>query len=72
MTEEQEERLSTAVRKDPLYGKLLSACLKLEPDYVRIKNCLSQEDGAVLERYIALCEEMEYRRTCIAMNLPRE
>ena len=71
ITEKLEEILTEAVRKDPLYGDLLSECLKLESDYVRIKDSLSQEDGEILERYIALCEELEYRRTCIAMNLPK-
>ena len=71
ITEKQEEILTEAVRKDPLYGDLFADCLKLESDYVRIKDSLSQEDGEILERYIALCEELEYRRTCIAMNLPK-
>ena len=62
-------RLREATKKDPMYRELLAACIACEKDYIRIKNSLSKADQALLEQYISLCEEMEYRRTCLAMEM---
>jgi hypothetical protein len=69
MTFEQEKRLVQAAEYDDIYQALLAECGALEPSYTRIKNSLRQEDQDILERYIALCEELEYRRTILAVHI---
>lgn len=69
MTYEQEQRLLAACDHDPFYQELLCRCGELEPDYFRIKNRLSEEDQEKLERYISVCEELEYRRSFLAYAL---
>lgn len=67
MTEEQELLLCQAAKSDSLYLELLAKCHKYEDAYTRIKSQLSPDDQEILERYVSLCEELEYRRTCLAM-----
>lgn len=55
------ERIAMLVRHDAEYQKLLSECKKLEPEYQRIMASLPEKDRALLDRYITLCEELEYR-----------
>ena len=69
MTEAQEYRLCQAAKFDPIYQQLLVECQAMEEEYQRIKILLSPGDLEKLERYVALCEELEYRRTCLAMSL---
>ncbi len=72
MTEDQEAKLIVLTQADPLYRQLLSACEALTPDYRRILHGLPQADRELLETYIALCEELEYRRSCLAAMLPKQ
>ena len=69
MTDQQEEALVKATRQDLIYQELLKTCEDLDCEYLRIKASLSKEDQVLLERYIAVCEDLEYRRTCLAANL---
>ena len=68
MTEYQEQQLHALISCDKVYQDLLFACQKQEEEYLKIKNSLSCTDQEILERYIALCEELEYRRTCLAFD----
>lgn len=62
-------RLNRAVRKDPRYMHLFAECQKYEDAYYRILGSLSQSDQDILEEYISLCQELEYRRGQIAAEL---
>ena len=72
MTREQEILLAQRTHADRHYQSLLLQCTALESEYQRITDHLSPEDRAVLERYIALCEEMDYRKLCIAMDIKKD
>ena len=69
MTIEQEQRLSAAVKNDPIYQQLLSDCEAMEQDFLRIRQILTKPEQEILDRYISLCEELEYRRTSLAMDM---
>ena len=69
MTNQQEQKLMEAAKRDMHYLRLLTACREMEPEYQRIKAGLDPEDQQKLDRYISLCEELDYRRICIAMEL---
>ena len=69
MTQEQENMLVALTAADAEYQKLLGQCAALETEYERILGSLSQHDRETLERYIGLCEELEYRRTRIALEM---
>lgn len=56
-------------KRDPWYRELLEKCAALEEDYQRIFLSLPEADREKLDAYIALCEELEYRRMQIACRL---
>ena len=66
---EQEIRWNKLTEKDPVYQDMLAQCEKAELEYLRIIQKLPEEDRRKLEHYICLCEELEYRRTCLAWEL---
>ena len=59
---EWERKLSQELSKDPTYQQLLADCLLAGEDYLRIRDQLSPDDRAILERYLSLCEESDHRR----------
>ena len=69
MTSEQEQRLTETAKRDMYYLQLLTACMRLEPEYQRIISGLPAEEREVIQQYITLCEELDHRRCCIAMEL---
>ena len=69
MHQEIQNRLQTAISQDEIYQQLLVDCKAMERGYLRIISNLTDEDRERLERYIALGEELEHRRTWIAMEL---
>ena len=69
MTQEQENRLVEMTTADAEYQALLRQCTALESEYRRILDCLPQPDREILEHDIGLCEELEYRRTHLAMEI---
>jgi len=69
MTGTQEQQLILLTSCDEIYQWLLTECQKREEDYLRIKSSLPTSDQESLNRYIALCEELEYRRTCLAFDI---
>ncbi|MBE6975562.1 MAG: hypothetical protein E7436_08750 [Ruminococcaceae bacterium] len=68
MTQQEEQLLASLTLCDEIYQSTLSECLALETEYLRIVEQLPPQDRALLEHYIALCEELEYRRTDIALH----
>lgn len=69
MIYEQERRLTELTRGDAVYCDLLAQCEELEAVYHRIAAALPDTEREQLDRYITLCEELEYRRTCLALNM---
>ncbi len=69
MTYKQEQQLIAAAKRDPIYQELLQNCAVREEDYLRIKSTLSPGDQDALDRYLSVCEELEYRRTCLAFSI---
>ena len=69
MTDFQEQLLIELTRRDVFYQQLLKECEELTPCYKRILHTLPEEDRQILEHYICLCEELEYRRTCLAASV---
>ena len=67
MTEQQAFQLQQLANADPIYLELQKECIALEEDFCRIRSGLSETDQNLLDRYIALCEELEYQRTCFAL-----
>jgi hypothetical protein len=61
-----------AARKDADYQTLLQRCREAEADYRRILDTLSPEQQEQLETYISLCEELQYRMTQLALQVPRQ
>ena len=66
MDDEAERRLNEMAKMDAFYCDLLSKCAALSEDYHRIHSQLCPDDRETLERYISICEELEYQRTCMA------
>ena len=63
-----EQQLQELLQCDPVYQNLLLECTALEIEYTRIKESLSEEKQILLDKYVTLCEELEYRRTYHAMH----
>ncbi len=66
----EEAEINRAARQDLRYMGLLAECQKYEDAYCRILESLSSSDQDILEGYISLCQELEYRRGQIAAGLP--
>ena len=66
MNEQQEKLLNALTEADEWYQQLLRECETAEVSYQKVLSRLSAADRETVEHYIALCEEMEYRRTCLA------
>ena len=64
--------LREEARKDTHYQELLQACREAGEDYTAILRSLPPEQQEQLERYITLCEELQYRLTTLACQIPRE
>lgn len=69
MAFEQEQQLISRTRTDAEFQTLLQQCAALESEFLRIRNSLPEDSQGILDEYICLCEELEYRRTCLALEL---
>lgn len=72
LTLEQEQKLHAVVQQDTLYQQFWAECQALEEPFTEMRNRLTPDDRAILDRYISLCEDLEYRRTCLAMDMANE
>lgn len=68
MNEQQEKQLNSLAQADEWYQQLLAKCKNAEARYQQILKRLPSADRDIIETYIALCEELEYRRTCLAIT----
>ena len=67
MNEQQEKQLNALAQADEWYQQLLGKCEAAEALYQQILQQLPSAHRDAIEAYIALCEELEYRRTCLAV-----
>lgn len=65
----QEQNLVAMLQNDSHYQSLLCSLQDLSPDYEALKSSLLPENQELLDKYITLCEELEFRRTCLAYCL---
>ena len=68
MKETYRSWLEIMVSEDKICQKMLKEAESLEAEFVRILHSLSEEDQILLEKYLSLSEEMEHRRTFLAME----
>ena len=66
-----EQIILEAARQDAEYQALLRQCIAAEDTYREILSSLPPERQEQLESYIALCEELEHRKTVLACSIPR-
>lgn len=69
MHQEREQQLDAAAKLDMEYLRLLAACRELEAEYVAVTAALPEAHRDIIDRYISLCEELEYRRTYLALEM---
>ena len=62
MNRDVELRIAKMAGQDTFYRELLKECENLSSDYHRIRSVLQASDREILDRYIALCEELEHQR----------
>ena len=72
MTHEQEVYLTMLTRSDSIYQELLFQCEQEELHYLRIREDMPEQDREHLDRYLALCEELDHRRLCLALARAKE
>ena len=72
MEADNQNWLEIMVSEDEIYQQMLKEAESLEAEYERILHSLSEEDQIVLEKYISLSEEMEYRRTFLALVIKKD
>lgn len=69
--EELESMLTERTKTDQIYQEFLQACIEAEKAYNGIAPALSAQAREVVERYLTACEELEHRRTMLALSLPK-
>lgn len=69
MKQEWQNAVHILTEQDAVYQALTEQLIATETAYRHILQTLSQEDQEKVERYIALCEELDYRELCLAAEL---
>ncbi len=69
MIEKQMAIIQKMVNSDPHYQQLLKESHSLGEEYTRICTMLPCADRDLLDQYISVCENMEYRKLCLALVL---
>ena len=57
--------------RNPEFQSLLSELERSEAEYQQVLQKLTQEDQQIVERYIGLCEELDYQKTHTAYQCGR-
>ena len=57
--------------RDPDFQKMLAQLEVLEEQYQQVLQKLSPADQEIVERYVGLCEELEYQKTHTAYKCGR-
>lgn len=66
---DKQQILETVLRVDEVYQKLLGEYRGAEEEFCAVLRNLPEEDREILERYISLGEELDHRRTVLALEL---
>ena len=69
MLEELEILLIETTKTDDIYQSLLQACADAEGVYNTLIEELPPSQQAIIEAYLSACEELEHRRTMLALSL---
>ena len=64
-----ENTLIEQTKSDPIYQDLLNQCRLAEESYCALLASLDNNTRDTLEHYISLCEELEHRRTYLALEM---
>ena len=67
-----ENSLTQLAKTDLWYQQLLKDCEEAEPEFLRIRASLPEEDQETLDRYITLCEELGHRMACLGQLIREE
>ena len=62
-------RAAASAEGDAFYQELLQECEEKEAVYKKITAILPEERRELIEGYIAICEDLEYRMTQLAYEL---
>lgn len=65
----QEQKLEAVLRGDRVYQILLEEYRRAEVECNGVLGRLTPEERETLERYISLGEELDHRRTMLALEL---
>ena len=65
----QEQKLEAVLRGDRVYQKLLEEYCRAEVECNVVLGRLTPEERETLESYISLGEELDHRRTALALEL---
>ena len=57
--------------RDPAFQSLLQDLERTEAEYQQVLQKLTQEDQQIVERYIGLCEELDYQKLHTAYKCGR-
>ena len=60
-------QLIEKTKTDEIYQKFLRECMEAENAYHALP--LSEEQREVMERYLSACDELEHRRTTLALSV---
>ena len=66
---DKQQILETVLRVDEIYQKLLGEYRGAEKEFCTVLRNLPVEDREILERYISLGEELDHRRSVLALEL---
>ena len=67
-----DEKVTAKAGNDSEHEELLRQCVEKEAEYQKIMCKLSLAEREQVDNYIAVCEELEYRRTQLAYELGLE
>lgn len=65
----KETLLESLTVTDQIYQEYLQLCMQLEPEFLRIRHTLPQNDQEILDRYFSCCEELDHRRLSLALTI---
>ena len=65
----QQQTVDAILCMDGVYQKILEEYREAEEKYLKVYSKLSAEEREAVERYISLGEELDHRRTMLALQL---
>ena len=62
-------QVAEIARTDKHYQDLLAECRRLEAGFCAVMDRLSEAERRLVEEYVAICEDLQYRETQLAYIL---